>query len=137
MQLDGIIWEEDSIAYGCENATLVLNNQKGLLRKNYPCLESGHYQTPDGKDTPWPVCTTKPTDPCELTFVYPIRPLQNIQGTLWVGGKTTEYLLRNNDVRTLNSIFDLGVRGLPFSTYADFSAFLTPLPPLYAFWAKS
>ena len=66
LQLDGIIWEEDSIAYGCENATLVLNNQKGLLRKNYACLESGRYQTPDGKDTPWPVCTTKPTDPCEF-----------------------------------------------------------------------
>ena len=70
MQLDGIIWEEDSIAYGCENATLVLNNQKGLLRKNYACLESGRYQTPDGKDTPWPVCTTKPTDPCEFTCIW-------------------------------------------------------------------
>ena len=69
LQLDGIIWEEDSIAYGCENATLVLNNQKGLLRKNYACLESGRYQTPDGKDTPWPVCTTKPTDPCEFVQV--------------------------------------------------------------------
>ena len=70
LQLDGIIWEEDSIAYGCENATLVLNNQKGLLRKNYACLESGRYQTPDGKDTPWPVCTTKPTDPCEFTCIW-------------------------------------------------------------------
>ena len=73
LQLDGIIWEEDSIAYGCENATLVLNNQKGLLRKNYACLESGRYQTPDGKDTPWPVCTTNPTDPCESGYVCCVR----------------------------------------------------------------
>ena len=83
LQLDGIIWEEDSIAYGCENATLVLNNQKGLLRKNYACLESGHYQTPDGKDTPWPVCTTKPTDPCEfIIFIclpYLVCPLLRLR----------------------------------------------------------
>ena len=34
-----------------------------------------------------------------------------------------------------SQLWDL--RDHPLSTYANFSAFLTPSPPLYAFWAKS
>ena len=63
--MDGIIWEDDSITYGCDNDTLVINNLKGLKTRSFLCLENGTYETPNGRDVPWPVCTTNPTDPCE------------------------------------------------------------------------
>lgn len=83
-QLDGIVWEDDSITYGCANATLVMNNQKGLKQISYGCCEDGAYETPggdgggrerrcngeDNSNNRWPVCTTNPTDPCESLLLF-------------------------------------------------------------------
>lgn len=58
-------WEDEIITYGCDNASLVINNQKGLKTRNYVCKVGGGYNTPKGGTDAWPTCTTNPTDPCK------------------------------------------------------------------------
>ena len=61
------MWEDETIDYGCENGSLVLNRKKGVQYATYKCQDDGTYATPKGKEEgdPWPEYTLKPVDPCE------------------------------------------------------------------------
>ncbi len=61
-------WEDESVTYGCENQSLVINSVKGLRTKSYSCQADSAYNTPTG-GKPWPACTLNPTDPYILTAI--------------------------------------------------------------------
>ncbi len=56
------LWEDEEINYGCENISLVINNEKGVKSVSYKCGEGGEYLTPSSGDV-WPQCTPSPIDP--------------------------------------------------------------------------
>ncbi|TRY77305.1 hypothetical protein TCAL_04063, partial [Tigriopus californicus] len=55
-------WEDEEISYGCENTSLVLNEEVGVKSVVYLCLEGGTYSTPPSSNL-WPQCGPKPIDP--------------------------------------------------------------------------
>ena len=65
------MWEDETIDYGCENGSLVIDRKKGVQSVTYKCRDDGTYATPKGKEEgdPWPECTLKPVDPCEFISV--------------------------------------------------------------------
>ena len=63
---DKELWEGELIRYKCENTSLVIDNTKGLLKKEYQCKPSGDYDTPDNAGHFWPECTEQPVDPSKL-----------------------------------------------------------------------
>ena len=63
---DKELWEGEIIRYKCENQTLVIDNTKGLLKKEYQCQLDGNYDTPDYTGHLWPECTEQPVDPSKL-----------------------------------------------------------------------
>ena len=66
---DKELWEGELIRYKCENTTLVIDNTKGLLKKEYQCQLNGEYDTPDNTGHLWPECTEQPVDPSKLDSV--------------------------------------------------------------------
>ena len=70
------MWEDETIDYGCENGSLVLNRKKGVQYATYKCQDDGTYATPKGKEEgdPWPECTLKPVDPCEYLSLLDNAP---------------------------------------------------------------
>ena len=78
------MWEDETIDYGCENGSLVLNRKKGVQYATYKCQDDGTYATPKGKEEgdPWPECTLKPVDPCEYHSLLDNAP--NHTTSSWV-----------------------------------------------------
>ena len=64
------LWEDETIIYGCKNNSLVIDGIKNVYSVSYKCLDDGTYAAPKGKEEgePWPECTLKPIDPCELVW---------------------------------------------------------------------
>eukprot|EP00095_Tigriopus_kingsejongensis_P008506 snap_masked-scaffold181_size278858-processed-gene-0.12 protein:Tk08506 transcript:snap_masked-scaffold181_size278858-processed-gene-0.12-mRNA-1 annotation:"von willebrand factor type egf and pentraxin domain-containing protein 1-like" len=55
-------WEDEEISYGCENTSLVINEEIGVKSVTYICQEGGTYSAPIEANL-WPKCTPKPIDP--------------------------------------------------------------------------
>ena len=60
---DKELWEGEKIYYQCDNETLVIDNTKGLKKKEFLCQTTGEYDTPDTTGFLWPECTEPPVDP--------------------------------------------------------------------------
>ena len=45
-----------------------MDRKKGKKEVSYKCQDDGTYDTPKGKEegNPWPECTLKPVDPCNV-----------------------------------------------------------------------
>ena len=74
---DSELWEGESIAYFCENETLVIDHTKGYLELRYKCLADGTYDAP-GPGERWPECTEAPIDPCKSILSLLLRSNQII-----------------------------------------------------------